>query len=213
MIKTKYKTLKAHAGAVARSFREVVPMLRANNAEVSLRGYATLRENQRYFIALTAKMMLAAMDTSRDTAEMAEWRKGRGASSQLISRIVVQTLCAQKSSTVVELTFRCQDFAAATTVRKVLQHGVKLGLLVVDSKEYSLSESLCKELFVRSTVRLRDKDIIEYAEFCSAFETIERLQRDKPYPRDDDHPLTTAMTLSEALDSGVYDADLSTQNV
>ena len=208
MIRQQFKTLKEHAGAVTKAFRETVPMLKESDAEISLRGYATLRENQRYFIGLTARMMLAAMDTSRDSKEMSAWREGRGATSQLVTRIAVQVLCAQKSSTVVELAFRCQEFATANIVRKTLNHGVELGLLGRDAKDYALSASLCQELFRRSAVRLRDKDIIEYSEFCSAFETIERLQRDKPYPRDDDHPLTSPMTLSEALNEGVYDDDL-----
>ena len=53
-----HATLLDHVRTVARSFREHVPKLRNRGADISLRGYAQLRENNRYVILVISKMIL-----------------------------------------------------------------------------------------------------------------------------------------------------------
>ncbi len=98
----------------------------------------------------------------------------------------------------------CEKFSSLESVRNCLKQGVAPGLLTKSKNQYALSELLAEELFNRSVVRLRNKDMVEFAKLCSAFDSIEHVQKNSPFDRNDQHPLNSPINLSEALERGLY---------
>jgi len=204
-----HATLLDHVRAVARSFREHVPKLRNRGADISLRGYAQLRENNRYVILVISKMIEAHLEHVDEAPTVSEWRK-KSETQHRISRRVVRVLAENEFATLAELSFRCEKFASRESVRNCLADGVDLGLIDKnDKQQFSISDLLVKEMFDRSVMKLRHPDVVEHAHFCAAFDTIEKLQRSARFPRSERHPLNPPPTLSEALEQGLYDSELN----
>ena len=201
------KTVLKHVRAIRDAFRTHLPYLRRHNTNLSLRGYAQLRENKRYVINVTTRMMLANFDTTDDSPILKNWRDNNPM-KDIITRTTINLLSVQPSATLAELAYRCARFASRETVRTCLHRGVELGLLDHTDDKFQISDTFVDELFYRSTIRFRHADVVEYSHYCSAFDRMESVQINHPLPRDDNHPLNGGLTLSEALERGLYDEDL-----
>ena len=156
-------------------------------------------------------MMIANFQMSEESPLLQEWRK-KCPTQSMVTRIMINVLCEDRGVTLNELTYRCETFASRESVRACVKQGIELGLVYKDGKKYCITETLAEELFFRSVIRLRHKDVVEFAHFCSSFDNIERLQKKSPYDRKDGHPLNSDMTLSEALESGQYSNELSSKD-
>jgi len=200
----KYKSLKEHIKYAARALRRRSYVYKKQGVELTPEAHTLLWQNRRYMISIICKMMAVHFNTEDDSPLMAKWRKGRVVNN-MVTRLSLITLCAQKSATLTQLAYICEGAASREKVRLVMAEGIELGLLErVGKDSYMISDSLSEELFNRSIMRLRHPDVIEFSKFCLTVANVEDLILNPAFDREEDHPLSTPITLPNALKEGIY---------
>ncbi len=199
-----YKNLKDHIRFAVNAFRRRSPVYRKAGKDLTPEAHTLLWQNRRYLISIICKMMAVHFNTEDDSPLMMRWRKGK-VINNMVTRLSLITLCAQKTATLTQLAYFCEGIASREKVRQVMIEGVELELLErVGKDSYMISEKLAEELFNRSIMRLRHPDVIEFSKFCLTVADVEELILNQPFDREEDHPLSTPITLPNALKEGLY---------
>ena len=200
----KYKTLKEHIAFVTKAFGKRLAFYRERDLELTPQAHTHLWSNRRYMVNIISKAMLANFEMTDDSPQLSKWRHGSHKTS-MVTRIVISVLSEQSSATWTELCYRCEKYASRESVRKCLSLGVELGLLEKDEEDhYQITDLLAHELFDRSIMRLRHPDVVEAAQFCVTLNNMEQYYQNPKFPRSEEHPLSTPITINEALQTGVY---------
>lgn len=109
-----------------------------------------------------------------------------------------------QSATMSRFTVASENVAKRETVRRCVGMGVELGLLKKCGDGYEMTKLYADELFNRVILGLRQPDMVEWARMVLAVNQTETLILDNRYPRQDDHPLDTPLTLPELIAAGRY---------
>ena len=200
----RYKTLKEHIKFAVGALRHRTRVYKKQGLDLTPESHTLLWQNRRYMISIICRMMAVNFMTDDDSPLLAEWRKG-SVINNMVTRLSLISLCAQKSATLTQLAFVCEGVASREKVRTVMRDGIKLGLLNRTSKEeYEISDLFANELFNRSIKRLRHPDVVEFSKFCLTVANVEDLILNPAFDREEDHPLSTPITLPNALKEGLY---------
>lgn len=199
-----YKNLKEHIKYIANAFKKRGEFYRKRGLELTPSTHTFLWSQRRYMIGIATRSVLAWDDRSGDEAPtIAEWRNS-SVTNTAISRRIQDVLIENKSATISRFTVACEGIAKRETVRRCANMGVDLGLLEKCGENYSMTGVFAEELFDRVVLGIRHPDMVEWARMVLAVNQAENLIQCNRYPRQDDHPLATPLTLAEEIAAGRY---------
>jgi hypothetical protein len=200
----RWKSLREHAAFIANRLRKRATWYRTRGVELTPQSHTLLWQNKRHIISIICKAMAVQFQSDDDSPKLKEWKKG-SVINNVITNICLITLCAQRSATLTQLAYVCEGIASREKVRLLMADGVKIGTLEKIGKDgYMISDDLTEELFAQSVLTMRHPDVVAFSQACVTFDNVERLIQAIPFDREEDHPLSSNITLSDALKEGMY---------
>lgn len=200
----RWKSLREHAAYVATRFRKRIPFYRQRGVELTPESHTLLWQNRRHIISVICKMYMVNLVTDDESPKLKEWRKA-SIVNNMVTRMALITLCAQRSATLTQLAYVCEGLASREKVRQVIKDGERLGLLEKDGKDgYMVSDELAEELFNRMVLKIRHPDTVAFSKMCMTVANVEEMIQASPFDREEDHPLSSPITIANALKEGLY---------
>jgi len=159
-------------------------------------------------IAVMTNAIRAIRAPGDESPLMNKWR-GTSSKNNDICYDIQKILVDQQTASLAQLTFSAEKHGSRESVRRVVAHGIDLGLLQKDGDQFSLSEAYVNELFDRSIMRIRHPDVVKLGMFTSAINVVENIiQNADKMNKDPAHPLASNLTLTEAIANGDYDDEI-----
>ena len=203
----KYKSLREHIKFAMSAFKKRGEFYRRRGLELSPTVHTFLWQNRRYIIDITTRAMLALFKLkAKESPALTSWRAISPRTAE-ITRHVQKVLVQRRNASLSRLATEAEESGSREAVRRCLKIGVDLGLLHREGDAYSITDLYADELFSRSILRLRHPDIVEFARVVMALHNLEQMVLDPKYPRDEDHPLTSPLTITEAIAAGHYEEE------
>ncbi len=199
----KYRTLREHIEFVRSAFKKRLTFYQSRGLNLSPSTHTLLWQHRRYMVDVSSRAMMALMKHGSESPLIKEWRETSPKNAN-ISRVIQTVLTRQKYATLAQLTYEAQEYGSRESVRRCISIGVDLKLLDKENENYKLSEVYVNESFDRSILRIRHPDVVEFAQFVSSLHNIESLIQEPKFPRTDDHPFATPLTLTEEIAQGNY---------
>ena len=204
----KKRTLKVHIRWVKERFKKRLGFYRERGLEVSPTAHTLLYQNRRYMVSTVTNAMRALNEASDESPLINQWR-ATSAKNEEISKTIQKVLVDNVSASLAQLVFACEKKGSRESVRRVVAHGVELGLLAREGDQYQISDLYVSEMFDRYIMKIRHPDVIRLAMFTSAVNVVENvIQNADEMNTDPDHPLASKKTLTEAVAAGDYDDEI-----
>ena len=199
----KKRTLREHIEFVRQAFKKRLTFYQSRGLNLSPSTHTLLWQHRRYMVDVSSRAMLALMKHGNESPLIKEWRETSPKNAN-ISRVIQTVLTRQKYATLAQLTYEAQEYGSRESVRRCVAIGIELDLLIKDADQYKLSDAYVNESFDRSILRIRHPDVVEFAQFVASLHNIESLIQEPRFPRVDDHPMATPLTLTEEIAAGEY---------
>ena len=199
----KVRTLREHIEFVRNVIWKKRTFYQKRGLEISATVHTLLWQNRRYIVDVTTRALMSLTRHGDDSPRLKEWRS-TSQKNHLISRIVQYELITQKSASLSRLAAAAEHEGSRESVRRALKIAVDIGLLERTGDQYSMSKLYVDELFDLTTLRLRDPEVVEFARLVLAINQTESILTNPKFPRNDEHPLATPLTLTEEIVSGSY---------
>ena len=202
----KYKNLKEHIRYIASAFKRRGEFYRKRGLELSPTTHTFLWSQRRYLMSAGTRCSLVWDRIAGDSPTIEKWHSA-SVTNRFIARRVQDVLIDHQSGTMSRFAVACEDVAKRETVRRCVAMGVELGLLEKCGDGYTMTALYADELFNRAILGLRHPDMVEWARMVLAVNQTETLVQHNRYPRQDDHPLDTPLTIIEEIAAGRYAGD------
>jgi len=199
----KYKNLKEHIKYIAAAFKKRGEFYRKRGLELSPTTHTFLWSQRRYLLSASTRAILVWNSISGDSPKIESWHNAT-ATNRVIARRIQNVLIEHRSATMSRFVVACEGIAKRESVRRCVNMGVDLGLLEKCGDGYMITQTYADELFNRVILAARHPDSVEWARMVLAVNQTETLIQTNRFPRQDDHPLATPLTLAEEIAAGRY---------
>ena len=204
----KKRTLKEHIRWIKTRFAMRLGFYRERGLEVSPTAHTLLYQNRRYMVSTVPNAMRALNEASDESPLINQWRATSAKNSE-ISKTIQKVLVDNISASLAQLVFACERQGSRESVRRVVAHGVELGLLAREGDQYQISDLYVSELFDRYLMKIRHPYVVKLGMFTSSVNVVENIiQNADEMNTDPDHPLASKKTLTEAVAAGDYDDEI-----
>jgi len=204
----KKRTLKEHIRWIKTRFAMRLGFYKQRGLEVSPTAHTLLYQNRRYMISCVSHAMRALNEAGDESPQLNEWR-GTSAKNSDIAKTIQVVLVDNISASLAQLVWACEKKGSRESVRRVIAHGVELGLLHKENDQYRISDLYVSEMFDRAIMKIRNPDVVRLGMFTSAVNVVENIiQNADKMNTDPDHPLASRKTLTEAVAAGDYDDEI-----
>ena len=200
----RYKNLKDHIRYIANAFKKRGEFYRKRGLELSPTTHTFLWSQRRYLVSAATRAALVWGNIGDGAAPKVEKWHAASATNRLNVHRIQNVLIDHSSATMSRFAVACEDIAKRETVRRCVAMGVELGLLKKCDEGFSITPEYAEELFDRANLGVRHPDMVEWARMVLAVNQAETLIQQNRYPRQDDHPLDTPLTIIEAIAAGRY---------
>ena len=205
----KKRTLRDHVKWIKERFQNRLGFYNDRGLTVSPTAHVLLYQNRRYMIAVLTNAIRAIREPGDESPLMNKWRATSSKNFEIAADIQ-KILIDQRSASLAQLTYASEKHGSRESVRRVVAHGIELGLLQKDDDQFSLSEKFVSELFDRSIMRIRHRDVIKLGMLTSSINVVENIiQNADEMNKDPSHPLASFRTLIESIAVGDYDDEIN----
>jgi hypothetical protein len=198
-----YKNLKEHIKYIANAFKRRGEFYRKRGLELTPSMHTFLWSQRRYLMWAGTRSVLAWDSIRGDAPTIEKWHNAT-VTNRMIVRRIQDVLIENKSASISRFVVECEGIAKRETVRRCVNMGVELGLIEKVGEGYAMTALYADELFNRAILGLRHPDMIEWARMVLAVNQAETIIQHNRFPRRDDHPLDTPLTLAEEIAAGRY---------
>ena len=198
-----YKNLREHIKHIASALKKRGEFYRKRGLELTPSTHAFLWSQRRYLLSAATRSVLVWDRIAADSPTIEKWHNAT-VTNRLIVRRIQDVLIENKSASMSRFVVACEGVAKRETVRRCVGMGVNLGLLKKCSDGYTMTTLYADELFNRAILAARHPDMVEWARMILAVNQTETLIQHNRFPRHDDHPLGTPLTLAEEIAAGRY---------
>ena len=199
----RYKNLKEHIRFIANAFKKRGEFYAKRGLVLTPLTHTFFWAQRRYLLSVATRSVLAWDSIAAESPNISKWHNAT-ATNRLIVRRIQDVLIENKSASMSRFVVACEGVAKRETVRRCIAMGIDLGLLKKCGDNYTMTALYADELFNRAILGLRHPDMVEWARMVLAVNQSETIMLDNRYPRHDDHPLDTPLTLMEEIAADRY---------